>query len=258
VFVDADVRVQADTLARFARTFEDRPKVAAVIGSYDNCPPEANFISQYKNLFHHYVHQQNAGEATTFWSGCGAMRRELFLSVGGFDEHRYRRPAIEDIELGTWLTAAGHLIVLDDNIQVTHLKRWTLWTMIKSDIFDRAVPWTRLMMRAGKIPNALNITTAQRASVTLVYLTALAVAAAIWFPVALAIAGGLVLGVTALNWDFYRYIALHRGVWFALRAMPVHWLYFGYCGFSFVWGALGFLISRESKFVVPPSGGRLY
>lgn len=249
VFIDADVRVHTDTLARFARTFEVRSEIAAAIGSYDNCPPEPNFISQYKNLFHHYVHQRNAGHATTFWSGCGAMRRELFLSFGGFDEQRYRRPAIEDIELGTWLTAAGHLIVLDDNIKVTHLKRWTLWTMIKSDIFDRAVPWTWLMMRAGKVPNALNVTTAQRTSVTLVYLTALAVVGAIWFPLALAIAATLALTVTALNWDFYRYLALHRSIWFALGAIPVHWLYFAYCGFSVIWGALAFLMSRERKSV---------
>jgi glycosyltransferase involved in cell wall biosynthesis len=247
VFIDADVRVHADTLARFARTFEVKSEIAAAIGSYDNCPPEPNFISQYKNLFHHYVHQRNAGQATTFWSGCGAMRRELFLSFGGFDEQRYRRPAIEDIELGTWLTAAGHLIVLDDTIKVTHLKRWTLWTMISSDIFDRAVPWTWLMMRAGKVPNALNVTTAQRVSVMLVYLTALAVVGAIWFPLALAVAGALAVAVTTLNWDFYRYIALHRNVWFALRAIPVHWLYFGYCGFSVVWGVLAFLISGERK-----------
>lgn len=250
VFIDADVRVHTDTLERLARTFEVRPDLAAVIGSYDDCPPEPNFISQYKNLFHHYVHQRNAGHTTTFWSGCGAMRRELFLSFGGFDERRYQRPAIEDIELGTWLTAAGHRIVLDDKIKVTHLKRWTLWAMIRSDIFDRAVPWTRLMLRAGKVPNALNVTTAQRTSLTLVYLTAFAVVGAIWFPVAWAVAALLALSVTALNWDFYRYISLHRSVWFALRAVPLHWLYFGYCGLSVVWGALGFLISRESRSVV--------
>ena len=249
VFIDADVRVHTDTLARLARIFEVRPDIAAVIGSYDEYPPEPNFISQYKNLFHHYVHQRNAGQTPTFWSGCGAMRRELFMSFGGFDERRYHRPAIEDIELGTWLTAAGHRIFLDDNIKVTHLKRWTLWTMIKSDIFDRAVPWTRLILRAGKAPNALNVTTAQRTSVSLVYLTAFAVVGAIWFPLAWAVAALLVLGVTALNWDFYRYIAVQRGVLFALRAVPLHWLYFGYCGFSVVWGAIGFFISRESKVV---------
>lgn len=249
VFIDADVCVHTDTLARLARIFEVRPEIAAAIGSYDDCPPEPNFISQYKNLFHHYVHQQNAGQAPTFWSGCGAMRRELFLSFGGFDERRYQRPAIEDIELGTWLTAAGHRIVLDENIKVTHLKRWTLWTMIKSDIFDRAVPWTRLMLRAGKVPNALNVATAQRISVALVYLTAFAAAGAIWFPLAWAVAALFVLGVIALNWDFYRYIALQRSIWFTLRAVPLHWLYFGYCGFSVVWGALGFFISRESRLV---------
>ena len=38
----------------------------------------------------------------------------------------YRRPAIEDIELGYRLTRAGHRIVLARDVQATHLKRWTL------------------------------------------------------------------------------------------------------------------------------------
>lgn len=247
VFIDADVLVHDDTLTWIARRFEDNQDIAAVIGCYDEFPPEPNFISQYKNLFHHYVHQRNTGQAPTFWSGCGGIRRELFLSVGGFDDQRYHRPAIEDIELGTWLTAAGHRIVLDDRIRVTHLKHWTLWKMIRSDIFDRAVPWTRLILRAGKAPNSLNITTSQRTSVALVYLTALAVLGAIWFPLLWAVAFLLVLMITALNWDFYRYLASRRGLIFTLRAVPVHWMYFGYCGFSVVWGTLGFVTSREGK-----------
>lgn len=247
VFIDADVLVHNDTLAWLAKGFEDRPDIAAVIGCYDEFPPEPNFMSQYKNLFHHYVHQRNAGQAPTFWSGCGAIGRELFLRFGGFDDRRYRRPAIEDIELGTWLTAAGHRIVLDDRIRVTHLKHWTLWKMIKSDILDRAVPWTSLILRAGRAPNSLNITTSQRTSVILVYLTALMVIGAIWVPLLWAAAFPLFLAVTALNWDFYRYIALKRGFIFTLRAVPVHWLYFGYCGFSVLWGTLEFFASRESS-----------
>jgi glycosyltransferase involved in cell wall biosynthesis len=245
VFIDADVCVHTDTLARISELFEARPEVAAVVGSYDDSPPEPNFVSQYKNLFHHYVHQRNVGELQTFWSGCGAMRRDLFLSYGGFDERRYSRPAIEDIELGTWLTAAGHRIVLDNEIKVRHLKRWTLWSLVRSDIFDRGVPWTRLMLRAGNVPNALNVTIAQRASVVLVYLAVLAVVAALWFPIAWIVAAAHALAVTTINIDFYRYISSRRGVWFTLRALPLHWLYFGYCGFSVVWGTLAHYLSER-------------
>jgi cellulose synthase/poly-beta-1,6-N-acetylglucosamine synthase-like glycosyltransferase len=241
VFIDADVCVHPDTLARFAERLTADPTVDAVVGTYDDTPMAPHFLSQYKNLFHHYVHQRCNGEISTFWSGCGAIRRELFMSFGGFDERRYGRPAIEDIELGTWISAAGHRIVLDREITAKHLKRWTLWNLCKTDIFDRGVPWMRLMLRAGSMASTLNVEPAQRLSVALVYLLILAIVATVWWPLAWIGVALLAVTVAAVNHDFYRYLVARRGVWFTLRAIPLHWLYFGYCGFCVVWGTLLYL-----------------
>ncbi len=238
VFVDADVCVQRDALTHFAAAFSGDPTVDAVIGSYDDAPASKDFFSQYKNLFHHYVHQQSAGSAVTFWSGCGAIRRELFLECGGFDEKRYRRPAIEDIELGTWLSTAGHKIILDGRIKGKHLKRWTLWKLLKTDIFDRGVPWTRLMLRAGKIANTLNVKPVQRISVGLAYLTMIIALTALFWPMLGLVALGLFVSVTILNLSFYQFFLKHSGLWFTIRVVPLHWLYFWYCGFSVMWGTL--------------------
>src|SRR5215475_4623924 len=244
VFVDADVCVHPDALARFASAFASDSQVAAVIGSYDDSPAEKNFLSQYKNLFHHYVHHASDGDVPTFWSGCGAISRDLFLAIGGFDEKRYRRPAIEDIELGVWMSADGYRITLDSRIRGKHLKRWTLWGLCKTDIFDRGVPWTRLMLRAGSIASTLNVKPAQRVSVALAGLTGLATLAVLWRPVMLIAAAASALVVTGLNFDFYRFFAARRGVWFALRVAPLHWLYFFYCGFSVVLGTLLHYLER--------------
>lgn len=238
VFVDADVIVHSDTLARFAESFANDPDLAAIVGTYDDAPAKPSFLSQYKNIFHHYVHQSCDGEISTFWSGCGAMRRDLFLAFGGFDEVRYRRPAIEDIELGTWISAAGHRIILDKRIRAKHLKRWTLKSLLKTDIFDRGIPWTRLMLRAGASANILNVKTEQRVSVALAYLTGLFVITALWQPLALAVAAASALAVTAINLDFYRYFMARKGLWFTLRVVPLHWLYFLYCGVCVVLGTL--------------------
>ncbi|HWP43532.1 MAG TPA: glycosyltransferase family A protein [Blastocatellia bacterium] len=247
VFIDADVCVHADTLSRFAEAFSSDPTIDAVIGSYDDAPAKPNFLSQYKNLFHHYVHQNCSGDISTFWTGCGAIRRDLFISFGGFDERRYRRPAIEDIELGTWMTAAGHRIVLDKSIKAKHLKKWTLYSLLKTDIFDRGVPWTRLMLRSGVIVDTLNVKPVQRLSVVMVYLALLLVVASVWWPAALLASAALAVAVTALNIDFYRYFASRSGWWFAARVMPMHWLYFVYCGFSVAWGTLLHHLDRDSE-----------
>jgi glycosyltransferase involved in cell wall biosynthesis len=247
VFIDADVCVHQDTLVRFAERFTADPMLDAVMGSYDDTPAASNFLSQYKNLFHHYVHQAGDGESRTFWSGCGAIRRELFLSFGGFDAQRYRRPAIEDIELGTWLSAAGHRIILDSRIKAMHLKRWTLGNLLKTDIFARGVPWMSLMLRAGGLADTLNVKHTQRFSVALVYLLALSLVAAVWWRGAWISVLLLALLVAVLNYDFYRFFMIRKGVWFALRVVPLHWMYFGYCGFCVVWGMLLHYLIDESK-----------
>ena len=53
-------------------------KLLVVFGSYDDEPAEVNFISQYRNMFHHFHHQHSDMEAFTFWAGCGAIKKKHF------------------------------------------------------------------------------------------------------------------------------------------------------------------------------------
>jgi GT2 family glycosyltransferase len=172
LFVDADVCVAPDTLDRLLKIFEIDSTVSAVIGAYDSFPSAPDFLSQYRNLMHAFVHGSHARMVTTFWSGCGAIRREVFLSHGGFSEG-YRQPAVEDIELGYRLSRSGCRIYLDPEIQVTHLKRWTLTGLLKTDIFYRGIPWTELILRDRTMPNDLNLEVGQRVSVFMMTLLAL-------------------------------------------------------------------------------------
>ena len=77
-FTDADVLLHPDALELAVKVFQSDPETGAVFGSYDDQPRHSSFISQYRNLFHHWVHQTGADEASTFWTGCGAIRRNIF------------------------------------------------------------------------------------------------------------------------------------------------------------------------------------
>jgi len=234
-FIDADVLVTPGAVGYVAATFTAYPEAAACFGSYDDAPTETNFLSQYRNLLHHYVHQRSSSEASTFWSGCGAIRREVFMELGGFAARQYPRPSIEDIELGYRLRAAGYHIRLEKLLQVTHMKRWTVNHMLRTDILGRAVPWSQLILQGGSLPNDLNLQTSQRVS-TAVAFTGLAGLLLIplwgWW--------GLVVVLTAvtlliwLNRGFYRFLRHKRGLGFMLCAMPWHWFYFLYSGASFL------------------------
>jgi glycosyltransferase involved in cell wall biosynthesis len=168
-FIDSDVCIHPDTLSQIFAEFVSDPALDAIMGSYDDSPSEQNFVSQYRNLMHHFVHQQANSQATTFWAGCGAMRRQVFLDFGGFDE-RYRSASIEDIEMGYRLFRAHRKLVLRAGVQVKHLKHWSLRGMMKADFFYRALPWSELTLRSGRLPNDLNLAISQRISVALVFI----------------------------------------------------------------------------------------
>lgn len=248
VFVDADVVLPSNALGIIAKEFDRDPQMAAMFGSYDEEPASDDFCSQYKNLMHSYVHRKSKERATTFWAGCGAVRKEIFVRVGGFDFIRYRRPSIEDIELGHRLVRSGHHIQLNKQLQVKHLKKWTLWNMIQTDIFCRAIPWTKLILETRDLPRDLNLTSEARLSSGLVgvlsvgwlilFLQTAGILPTLTVPhsflAELTLVASIVAALVALNWDVYSYFAKKRGWWFAARVVPLHWLYYLYSGGVFV------------------------
>lgn len=239
LFVDADCEVNEFTFPNLAEEISDFPHVDAFFGSYDDTPRAPNFIAQYKNLFHRYVHQIGNEDASTFWAGCGAIRRDLFLHLGGFDVVRFSRPSIEDIDLGYRIKQCGGSIRIAKTMQVKHYKAWTLKSLVKTDVFDRGIPWTRLLLANPSCRvNELNLQTQQRISVLAVFALAGSIVAAPFYPPLLI--GSLVLA-TLLIWsnrDVYTYFMNCRGFAFTVRVVPMHWLYYLYAGVSFGLGML--------------------
>ncbi len=160
-FTDADVVISPDALAVAVHAFHTYAELSAVFGSYDDQPGHAAFLSQYRNLFHHWVHQTSGNDASTFWTGCGAIYRHVFIEINGFNED-YERPSIEDIELGARLCKSGHLIRLEKTMLVKHMKHWRFWNMIKTDIFDRGVPWMKLVLHDRNVTGDLNLSRRSR------------------------------------------------------------------------------------------------
>ncbi|AFY59217.1 putative glycosyltransferase [Rivularia sp. PCC 7116] len=239
-FVDADVVISPDAITQVEKAFTQEPSLAALIGSYDDEPGETNFLSQYKNLLHHYTHQIGNEEAFTFWGACGAIRREIFLSLGGFDES-YRRPSIEDIELGYRIRSAGYKIRLFKNLHVKHLKNWGFLSLAKAEILYRALPWTELILRHRQLNNDLNLGVSSRLSVICVFGMLTSLFLSFWWVGFLAIAALLSLVVLRLNFEVYRFFYRKRGLTFALRVIPWHCFYYFYGGLAFAIGTSNYL-----------------
>ena len=232
LFVDADVVVRPDTISKVAADFATSPEIAALFGSYDDEPAEKNFLSQYKNLQHHFVHQEGNPEASTFWTGCGAVRRVVFNTLGGLDRN-WRWKDIEDIEFGYRMRWAGHRILLDKDLQVKHLKRWTLRSWLHADIFCRAVPWSKLIIENQAMVNDFNIRKSDRISAGLLGLSLALLLLSIFKPPLLVIIPFLLTTIIVINRRFYTFFFNKRGLLFTALVFPAHLLYYFYSSVAF-------------------------
>jgi hypothetical protein len=230
-------------------------ELVAVFGSYDDQPADPSFLSQYRNLLHHHVHQTAHTEASTFWAGCGVIRRDVFQTLAGFDQD-FGVPSVEDIELGYRLKAAGYRIQLMKSLQVKHLKHWGVISLVTTDFFQRAIPWSRLILRNHWMINDLNLKVSSRFSVLLVYGL---VASLLLIPANYKMAGlamVMVAGLLLLNQSPHRFFLRKRGLWFTVWTVPWLWIYFFYSGLAFAFELLrhGFEVSRSLVVAkTPPS-----
>jgi len=145
-FTDDDVVVAPDALERIAADFEEA-SVAGVVGIFTLTIPFGDFPSNYKNLWMRFTYERVPREQIgLFYTSVAAIRRDIFLKLGGFDEN-YRGASIaEDTEFGQRVWGAGHNIILDPNVRVTHHKYYTLAEVFKTD-FLRPRALTLMQLR---------------------------------------------------------------------------------------------------------------
>lgn len=223
MFVDSDVVVHPNARQQVIDRFRDEPGVAAMFGAYDDSPGCPNLVSQYRNLLHHHVHMNGPREPSIFWTGCGAVRQQAFARVGGFDASLRM---MEDVEFGHRLVNSGGRIRLDPGLQGKHLKCWTVRSMIHMDIFDRAIPWSRLMLFDGGIESEFNLAASHRLSAITVLFLLMSLAAALVWPEALWVALALTFGFVGLNFALFQLIRRRAGMPGMLGSVPLHMIHY--------------------------------
>lgn len=259
LFTDADCLLQPDALARIVGALADSA-VAGVVGLLGPKIRYADFASQFKNLWMYYTYSRLAASPAAregvglFFTSIAAIRKPIFAQMGGFDFNYQGRSVTEDIEFGQRLFTAGHRVLLDGQLQVEHLKHYTLAQILKTDL-ERAAGLTRTWLRKRLEPRSRRSGEKYYASVPLTF--GLSVPLAWLLPVLLllaAFAGNgawLVIAalvymlLLALNAQFLSVLFRQRGLVFGLQSclfLPVDlWV----SGLGALWGIVDYLRGKR-------------
>lgn len=242
LFVDADVVIHPECLARLVAELHDHGATAA-FGSYDNRPASTRVAGLYANLRHHFVHQNSSREASTFWSGVGLIERQVFLELGGYDEEMFAHPSIEDVELGMRLKAYGHRIRLVPEALAKHCKDWTLWRVWHTDVVRRALPWSRLLLQGKSEGADLNLASAERIKALASVGTFASLIVGLFEPWALLAALILFALYLFLNRRFIAVLAQNLTTSRWLGATLLHLCYHSYSLGAYLWAVAGHVLA---------------
>jgi glycosyltransferase involved in cell wall biosynthesis len=247
VFVDSDVILELHSLSTFMAVLEKDDLVAAVVGCYSEKPAETNFFNVYHNAFTRYHHNLSSKEIDWFWGAISAMRKDVFLKSGGFDE-RYQGASGEDLALGRILFDQGYKIVYIPEAKGDHAHHFTFLRMMKND-YLKAV--TGMKMKLANIlprraPDFINFNSILSAFLLMLCPLLIIVNLAIPVPCLAGIVCLIFPGLIIINRKYYAYVNNISGLRFSFFVPFLHWLQMYVIIAGAIMGVLGYLLGRSA------------
>ncbi len=221
VFLDADVVVRPDTLARITSALEaDGADTACAIYARDT--PLSGIGPRLGTLFdHYYYHAWPATEPrrriSCFLAYCGAVRRDVFVAAGGFDE-RIPGAGAEDYAFGRALRRVSTLWQYRD-IDVVHLRRGILRR--GHELFHRSRPFLAYFLATRSLEQNDSSVNGREIGCTVAMLgasTGLIVSPIL--PAGLVLAAASYGAFLVLNARFFRFVHAEGGPALAAAAVP--------------------------------------
>lgn len=138
-FIDADCLVQSDTLARIERAAFAAGPGAVIGGTYTAAPGDMDFFSRFQSIFIRYFENKRSADPDYIASHAMAMHAETFKKSNGFPEEFL--PIIEDVCFSHRLRELGYRLMMDPEIEVTHIFNFSLQRSLRN-AFRKSFYWT--------------------------------------------------------------------------------------------------------------------
>jgi len=157
LFVDSDARVISNIVRWAVRSLKN-PAYGAVIGGPDPRPLNPGFFTDFWALLKAEC-LPTGREAGSFYPAIGAIRRDLFLRLGGFHE-KFQGASVEDFEFSERLKEAGIRTCYEPRMVVQFCYPGMLRNLRQS--FSRAGKW--MILRWRKVSFDRHTTTRRQAA----------------------------------------------------------------------------------------------
>ncbi|AUN99891.1 glycosyltransferase [Bacteriovorax stolpii] len=225
LFVDSDVLITKDNVENIRKYFEKFRSCHTVTLNVNPSAGHDNFFSEYKNLYMNHIISMGHDDVNYVYGSCCATRASGYIPWP-----TYLR-LTEDSLWGYLQKTQGHSIHCLKHVNVTHLKNYSFYTLVKNDFlissyFARAFwgfkRWNTLYTRE----NFGHTSKTQIASVLL------AVAMTLMFFIMPEITPFLLVAWFLLNKDLFFSQKEKKGTWFFIQS--VAWTFFDhliyFCG----------------------------
>ncbi len=221
-FLDSDVVLPENALSIIIESFKQNKDISGVIGLLSNKIRYKNLCSRYKNSYMHYTYMKLPTDVAVFYTSIASIKKDVFLNCGGFDEN-YKSASIEDLEFGQRLVSHGYKLYLNKNIQVEHIRHYSLKAMLKTGIIrTEGIIKIRLRERAKKCNKRSYVTSplSFMLGIVFVYLSLLSLAIGILtqtiFPFAMMFV--LYSSILILNFGFLNFLRKSYGYLFFAKS----------------------------------------
>jgi glycosyltransferase involved in cell wall biosynthesis len=214
VFLDADVTVYPDTIAKIAGKFKEDHDLTAITGVWDKHQRTKSFFPQFKAIrdWSYWTNERDRdGYYYLFSTRIAAIRRDVFTRLGGFNE-AFRQ--MEDVEL-TYRIAKRYAIIFAPDVRVHH--EFEGFTAIAKKYFWRSFYWTKLYGARRKFdPVATTISETVTAVTGVGAIGALGAGILLYFLLPFAWVRSVTLGSAAVLLLFHL-LFLRKFLWFCYR-----------------------------------------
>ena len=123
LFVDVDVLIPPDLMKKISFFFDSHKEISILQCRYEDSPHYKNLFSQYKHyIFSYRGFSTSKSYINYIHTACVVLRKIVFQKIR-FNENLRRR---EDIDFGLRCVQNGFLIYADNEITVSHNKKYDL------------------------------------------------------------------------------------------------------------------------------------